>query len=604
MEQEVRSGLLKIRDLSSAQPGTATDLIETMMSKYPGRPDIEAAFGEVRKATAMMNRRQLLDEVERSCEQGDFDAALVRLNALEPDVSGEVARSRDRVRLLKEQSERRRAADAIRAAAAIREQDPGQALANLLALPEPICSRPEAQAAIQECQSAIEAADKRAALAEIEDLFARGKVAKARKQHREAVQRFGSNAAFDAVLARMEAPARKAEARPIRQESSSQIPMIWGGAFAVVAVIAGAWMLLHRQPLKPPPQAVPMSIEIRTDPDGVSVNIGDRSCLTPICKFDLLPGSYQVLAQRAGYQPVQQSLTIEPGKTPDTLSLVLKPIEISPPPGLPTGTLVVRTGMPDVLVFIDDVAAGRTNESGTYNSSPIAAAHTIRVQKRGYDSSPPERKVTVAANSSVPANFTLTQQPERLELTGAPAGVEVRAGETIFHRSPEPGVFTATFPFGTQTLRITLGSDSREIKETFEPGRAVTLNWPDVAPVAKIPSSPPPPPPPPPPITITTKDTCVPEHGDISTYHGERSGTLNWVSAGQRATRVTIKNKTASPGTITSGTSFPPWPVSIRLSGGATVVEAPSNCNERKLVFDKPPETNEVTIQWYATDAK
>jgi len=598
VEQEVRSGLLNFRDLLPTQPGLAVDLIESLRTKYPGRADIEAALGELREATAKTHRRQLLDEVERLSEQENFDAALVRLNALDPDVSGEAARSRDRVRMLKEQSQRRRAAEAIRAASAIREQDPGQALASLRALAESIRGRPEVQAAIQECQSAIEAADRRAALAEIEDLFVRGKLAKARKRHRDAVERFGSNAAFEAVLARMEAPARKAETRPIRPESSSQIPMILAGAFAVVAVVAGAWIFLHREPPQSPPKAVPISIEIRTDPDGVSVNIGDRSCVTPNCRFDLPPGSYQVLAQRAGYQPVQQPLNIEPGKNPDMMSLVLKPIEIPPPPGRPTGTLAVRTGMPDVLVFIDDRPAGRTNESGTLPPLSVeAAAHTIRVQKNGYDASPPERKVAVAANSSVPANFTLTQQPERLELSGAPAGVEVRAGDTIFHRSPESGVFTATapFPFGTQILRITLGSDSREIKQTFEPGRPAILNWPDVAPVKT-----PPPPPPPPPPPVTTKDTCVPEHGDISTYHGEHTGTLQWVSLGQRATHVTIKGKTASPGSITSGASFPPWPVRIRLSGGATVVQEPSNCNERTLVFDRPPEVNEVTIQWDA----
>ncbi len=583
-EREVRSGLLKVRDLLPAQPGPAADLIEALRTKYPGRADIEAALGEVHEATAKMDRRQLLDEVERLCEQENFDAALLRLNALDPDVLGEAARSRDRVRVLKEQSERRRAAEAIRAASAIRAQDPGQALANLRALPEPIRSRPEVQAAIQECQGAIEAADKRAALAEIEDLFARGKLAKARKQHREAVERFGSNAAFDAVLARMEAPARKAEARPIRQESSPQIPMILAVAFVVVAVVAGAWILLHRQP--PPPPPVPMAIEIRTDPDGVSVIIGDRSCVTPNCRFDLPPGSYQVLAQRAGYQPVQQSLTIEPGKTPDMLSLVLKPIETPPPPGSPMGTLAVRAGMPGVSVFIDDKPAGPTNQSGNYNSSIVAAAHTIRVQKDGYDSSPPERKVTVAANVSVLANFTLTQQPERLELRGAPAGVEVRAGETIFH-SPETGVFTAPFQFGTQTLRITLGSDKREIKQAFDLGRTVTLNWPDVAPV-KTPKPP-------------------PEIGDCraSTYNLPTIGTLSWSSnsgLGPNGVLVIGGSDEDPKGGRWTGRSFPGCEITVTSeTPGIDIAEKPSlqdGYRRVKLRNSSKSMVYSITLKW------
>jgi formylglycine-generating enzyme required for sulfatase activity len=93
--------------------------------------------------------------------------------------------------------------------------------------------------------------------------------------------------------------------------------------------------------------------------------------------------------------------------------------------------------------------------------------------------------VTVIGNGSVQVAFALTQQPAQLELRGAPAGVEVQAGTTLLGRTLGSGTFIATVPPGTQTLRVTRGSDSREIVQVFEPGRTVTWEWTSVAPGVK-----------------------------------------------------------------------------------------------------------------------
>jgi hypothetical protein len=63
--------------------------------------------------------------------------------------------------------------------------------------------------------------------------------------------------------------------------------------------------------------------------------------------------------------------------------------------------------------------------------------------------------------------------------------VEVRAGATLLGRTAGSGVFTAAVPSGTQTLRVTQGSDTREIVQVFQPGRTVTLDWTSVAPGVK-----------------------------------------------------------------------------------------------------------------------
>jgi eukaryotic-like serine/threonine-protein kinase len=482
-EQELQNVLARTRSLLPAQPGPAADLIEPLRRKHPSREDVKAVVEEVRTAAAQMRRRQLADEMERLCEKEDFQGALARVDALEAEAPGEAKRWRERVGAGKEQSERRRAEEAIQAALAIREQKPAQALKNLQALATPIRNRPDVQAAIQESQKAAEAADKRAAMGEIEDLFGRGKLAKARGRYRDAVTRFGTDPAFAQVGARIEAAEREKAAPRAQPQVQPPSRMRWllAGAVAVAAMVTGTWVLSRRSSQPP---AVPMPVEIRTDPDGVSVNVGGHTCLTPNCRLDLPPGLYQIRAERAGYESAQQSLSVEAGKRPDLVSLVLKPNRIVAPAGHPTGTLVVRTGTPDVLVSVDNTPAGRTDANGTFSSSIEAAEHTISAQKLGYDS-PRDQRVTVGGNRSVQVAFSLHPQSAQLELRGAPAGVEVRAGGTLLGKTSGSGVFSARVPPGTQPLRITQGADTRETAQLFEPGQTKTLDWNSVAPAVK-----------------------------------------------------------------------------------------------------------------------
>ena len=117
---------------------------------------------------------------------------------------------------------------------------------------------------------------------------------------------------------------------PVRQ--------IAAGAAAILAVVAGIIVVprLFRVTTVP--------VEIRTDPSGASVRIGDRSCLTPNCRFDLKPGQYQIEARLDGYKPAEQSLTVDSTKQIAPINLMMQPVPPPPqPPGVksaPTGTLV------------------------------------------------------------------------------------------------------------------------------------------------------------------------------------------------------------------------------------------------------------------------
>jgi hypothetical protein len=114
-----------------------------------------------------------------------------------------------------------------------------------------------------------------------------------------------------------------------------------------------------------------------------------------------------------------------------------------------------------------------------------AKAHEVRVDRNGYERLPP-RHVRIGAGSQQTVAFSLTLEGAKLELVGAPAGVEVRAGGKPLGRTDGSGtfLFPASVAPGDPPLQVTLGSASRVIPRRFEPGETVRLLWKDVAPAA------------------------------------------------------------------------------------------------------------------------
>jgi serine/threonine-protein kinase len=184
---------------------------------------------------------------------------------------------------------------------------------------------------------------------------------------------------------------------PVRQ--------IAAGAAATLAIMAGIMVIprLFRV------TAVP--VEIRTDPPGASVRIGDRSCLSPNCRFDLKPGQYQIEARRDGYKSVEQSLTVDSTQQIAPINLMMQPVPPPPPPPLgttvaATGTLVVQSALPDALVFVDHTPRGRTDERGVFSMQLEARSHQILVEKNGYRT-PRGQQVDIVSGASRQLTFSL-----------------------------------------------------------------------------------------------------------------------------------------------------------------------------------------------------
>jgi eukaryotic-like serine/threonine-protein kinase len=435
LETTIREGLVRAKNALAQTPGEAVRLLELLQRDHPGREDIGAALGEAQAALRHKQRADMLQEAERLCEREEFDAALARLSAAPDD--DELIRLRKRVKSQQRQALERRVAEAVQSAVKIRENDPQRAWKELQSLPEPLRSRPEIQTAAKECQQAITKAERQAAIASIEDLVARGKFRKARTSQAEAVARFGADPQFSKLLSEIAVGLQRSP-KPFW---AKPIPLAAGlGAFAIL--VTAVWIYVYR----PAPATSLMQVEIRTDPVGAAVRIGDRSCQSPNCNFDLPPGSYSLRTQLDGFQPTERTLTVGAEKRLYSFNVSLEPVVVlPPPPGRPTGTLVVQAKTPDALVFVDNNPVGRTDSQGRLSSLLEVATHAVRVEKPGYQT-PPEQSVRIAEHQSQTRVFTLIPQnpippdtkDKKIETKGTPTPTDVTTINTPVVVQPPP----------------------------------------------------------------------------------------------------------------------------------------------------------------------
>jgi serine/threonine protein kinase len=192
--------------------------------------------------------------------------------------------------------------------------------------------------------------------------------------------------------------------------SAVRQPFPWktvGAGVAGAAVAIAAGLILMRMPHDKASVLTPS--EIRTDPLGAAVQVGDRSCTTPNCRFELPPGQYQVQARLQGYQSAQGTLVVEPGKHSGVLNMKLEPVPVIATPKPQLGTLVVQAGEPNVEVFIDGVPSGSTDARGNFSLPTEAKTHAVRVEKTGYQT-PPEQHIQLAAGMSQKVIFSLKSE--------------------------------------------------------------------------------------------------------------------------------------------------------------------------------------------------
>ena len=210
---------------------------------------------------------------------------------------------------------------------------------------------------------------------------------------------------------------------------------ILAGGLALAAIALMIDRSLSRMPRTTP-------VEIRTDPQGASVLLGSRSCVTPNCTLNILPGHYELHATLHGYVPLQRSVTVKNSSERYVMDLVLQPL---PPPVAPatakgSGTLLVETSQPGALVFVDHIARGRTDARGTFSVELPAEKHSVGLEKNGFRSAP-ERSIALLKNQIQRVSLDLTPlsppPPKEAQKTSPPPALVPAQPEKPASPSPE-----------------------------------------------------------------------------------------------------------------------------------------------------------------------
>ena len=374
--------------------------MERLCAQYPNRPELLTQLAEAREALRQAAERKLIREAERLCEKSKFSEAIAKLRQADRETA-ELETARQQVESRRAAAVNEQIARGIQSAHEAAGRKPSQALRALEKLRQQFPGRPEIESAIEDCRQVL--------LGE--------------ERVREEARRSSADlsTAVDAPLAIPQTQELGAEQAP-RTWPISRRWMSLAAGLSVAAVLAATfWWIVHSKRVNPPITLA--HVEVRTDPQGASVRIGDQACVTPKCGLDIRPGTYNVQAQLEGYEPVQQALDVNAAH-PAELNLTLRPLPSPPPPVNTAGTLIVRTGLQDVLVVVDNLPRGRTDASGTFSLPVEAKTHNVRVEKVGYETGR-EQQVKIAERSSGTIVFKLTSQMATLELRGAPAGVEV-----------------------------------------------------------------------------------------------------------------------------------------------------------------------------------
>ncbi len=432
----------------------AMQVLERALKAYPGEKQITDRIAAVRGARERRERQRLVIEVSQQCEQLTAASRFAEALAI---IRNGLQRYADEPTLLELQQRLREELDK-QERHLVRQAE----FEKLLAIERQIGAG-----------------------------LRRRKLNQLSEQARRIVDKYAADEDFASELARIQG--RIASAIESRHQPKP-IPWRWIAAGLGAITLITLTILFRLQPREK--AAIPLiPLEIRSDPPGASIRLGDRSCTTPACRFDIAPGHYQVQASLEGYQPVEQTVVIETGKPAPTLALTLQPVRQAAAPtaaAVITGTLLVEAGLPDGLVFIDGVPRQRTDANGLVRLPIEPNTYRVSIQKNDYQT-PPEQRVKIVSGVTRRIPFKLSPRPAKLELRGAPSGVEVRAGNSVLGRTDGSGVFSAPVPADTQNFQVVQGSASRQIRQQFSAGQTVAVEWKDVAPrIAPPPVTPPP----------------------------------------------------------------------------------------------------------------
>jgi hypothetical protein len=158
-------------------------------------------------------------------------------------------------------------------------------------------------------------------------------------------------------------------------------------------------------------------LELRSDPSGATVLLGDRLLGATPLRVEVSPGTYEVTLRREGTADQSFPVKVVAGQlVRETRSLNAKPDTGSPQVTVPAGlfeprSLVVFSNPPGATVYLDDEPIGQTDPaSGRLVKSDVApGTHRLRLTEDGHVET--AQQVTVATAGPTQVRVSLLPEP-------------------------------------------------------------------------------------------------------------------------------------------------------------------------------------------------
>ncbi len=233
----------------------------------------------------------------------------------------------------------------------------------------------------------------------------------------------------------------------------------------------------------------PVSVGITTIPPDAVVTVGAEKCRAP-CDLPLRPGTYELRAERDGYEPVTRQVSIaRDTKSLPTVKLDQSPVPTAtptpPPVVIDQGTLIVHTNVGGAEVYVDRNLKGLTDVDKKFEGKFDVGNHEIVLRKQGYADSSEQIEIAKGAMSIV--TFKLAEQAQK-QASPAPAYLLVQAppGASILIDQEPRG---AVPPEGRLLQKVDPGRHTIEAKlDGYEPwsGSAIAASGKQVSVSAEL----------------------------------------------------------------------------------------------------------------------
>jgi len=275
--------------------------------------------------------------------------------------------------------------------------------------------------------------------------------------------------------------------KPARTDRRRQLENLLAGprkfiaiAVGVVVLAVGGYLIFAGGKKKT------VTVGITSDPAGVEVTVGGQKCTSTPCKVELPPGTYELLAQKEGFDAVKKTVTIAADMKP-------LPMVTLPPVAPAQGTLSVRGNVDDAEVYVDGTLRGLTADQ-KYEMNLSVGTHELILKKSGYKDSDLSR-FEIAKGTTTAQSFFL-KKIEGTVVEALPAYIDLasRPGATVTIDHQSAGTVPAD---GKLLKKVTPGSHSVEVSlNGYKPwsGSAVAESGKRSKLTANLPEIPPPPP--------------------------------------------------------------------------------------------------------------